>query len=59
MAARNNMNELKLIRSFTFLTYKMTMAKMYDLSNADTIMLYHKGTQEGINYIYISIHVST
>ena len=52
-AARNNMTELKLIRSFTFPHIQDDNGKNCDdLSNADTVMLYHKGTQEWASIAY-------
>ena len=54
-AARNNMNELKLIRSFTF-PHLDDNGKCDDLSNADTIMLYHKAQKSGHQ---LHIHFNT
>ena len=45
-ATRNGMHELKLLRSFTFPSINDDNDKNCDeLSNGDTVMLYHKGTK--------------
>ena len=47
------MNELRLLRSYTFPTINDDNDKNCDeLSNGDTVMLYHKGTKEWVSLSY-------